>query len=278
MREDRSLGRLPDDCSRRERSARGVDCAQRRCGQTRSRLTCRRASPTARPSSSPRTGRVVFLSGDIIAEEGGKWITPFDPKYVDGAAYTMRIGDEAFVSPRSRDDRKPGLIERLTQGQAIVIPPGQFAYLTTREFVTVPHDFLGFINMRSGLKMSGLINVSGFHVDPSYKGKLLFAVLNAGPQSVTVRCDQPAFLIWFARLDSATTAFSRAKDGFRAIDTELMGRLPAENASLTSLKAEIDKLDRRVSYTLGTLTLAGGVAVATIAGIIAGAVIHIWGS
>lgn len=191
----------------------------------------------------------------------------------------MRIGDEAFVSPESRDTRRPGLVERLNQGQAIVIPPGQFAYLTTREFVTVPHDFLGFINMKSGLKMSGLINVSGFHVDPGYKGKLLFAVLNAGPQSVTVRCDQPAFLIWFAHLDDATTKFARTKGGgFAAIDTELMGRLPAENASLTSLKAEIVKLDRRVSYALGILTLAGGVAVAAIAGVIASAVINSWGN
>ena len=220
----------------------------------------------------------MFLSGDIIAKHGGNWITPFDPERVDGAAYTMRIGDEAFVSPESRDTRKPGLVERLSQGEAIVIPPGQFAYLTTREFMTVPHDFLGFINMKSGLKMSGLVNVSGFHVDPGYKGKLLFAVLNAGPQSVTVRCDQPAFLIWFARLDRATTKFARMKGGFASVDTELMGRLPAENASLPSLKAEIDKLDRRVSYALGILTLAGGVAVAAVAGIIAGAVISSWGS
>ena len=220
----------------------------------------------------------MFLSGDIIAAHGGKWITPFDRERVDGAAYTMRIGDEAFVSPESRDTRRPSLVERLNQGEPIVIPPGQFAYLTTREFVTVPHDFLGFINMKSGLKMSGLINVSGFHVDPGYRGKLLFAVLNAGPQSVTVRCDQPAFLIWFTRLDRATTKFARTKGGFAAVDTELMGRLPAENASVTSLKSEIDELGRRVSYALGILTLAGGVAVAAIAGIITGAVINSWGS
>lgn len=108
----------------------------------------------------------MFLSGDILADHGKKWITPFDADLVDGAAYTMRIGDEAFVSPESRDTLKPGLSERLSRGQPIVIPPGQFAYLTTREFITLPHDFLGLINMKSGLKMSGLINVSGFHVDP----------------------------------------------------------------------------------------------------------------
>ena len=222
----------------------------------------------------------MFLSGDIIAEYGGEWITPFDSKRVDGAAYTMRIGDEAFVSPESRDTRRPSLVERLNQGEPIVIPPGQFAYLTTREFVTVPHDLLGFINMKSKLKNSGLVNVSGFHVDPGYRGKLLFAVLNAGPQSVTVRCDQPAFLIWFARLDEATTKFARPKEkgGFTAIDTELMGLLPAENASLTSLKDDIDSLDRRLSYTLGALALAGALAVTTIGGLIYTAISGNWGS
>lgn len=219
----------------------------------------------------------MFVSGDMIADRGNEWMSPFNKEQVDGAAYTMRIGDEAFVSPLNRDARKPGLVERLTQGKAIVIPPGQFAYLTTREFVTVPHDYLGFINMKSGLKMSGLVNVSGFHVDPGYKGKLLFAVLNAGPQSITVRCDQLAFLIWFAPLEGATAKYARTKAGFREIDTELMGRLPAENASISSLKAEIEQLSRRVSYALGILTLAGGVGVAAIAGVIASAVAKSWG-
>ncbi len=219
----------------------------------------------------------MFLSGDVIAEECKSWIVPFDPSRVDGAAYTMRIGDEAFVSPDSREARKPGLAERLNQGEPIVIPPGQFAYLTTREQVTIPHDVLGFINMRSGLKMSGLVNVSGFHVDPGYSGKLLFAVLNAGPQSITVRCDQPAFLIWFSRIEGASEKYARQKAGFRAIDTELMGRLPAENASVVSLSERMDQLDRRLSYVLGLLTLAGGFAVAVVSGVMASAIFRVWG-
>lgn len=210
----------------------------------------------------------MFLSGDIIAEDGGAWINPFDPERVDGAAYTMRIGDEAFVSPESRDTREPGLLQRLNQGAPIVIPPGQFAYLTTREFVSLPHDFLGFINMKSGLKNSGLVNVSGFHVDPGYKGKLLFAVFNAGPQAVTVRCDQPTFLIWFARLDGATEKYARKKSGFRAIDTELMGLLPSETASVNSLNRRMDQLDRRLFYVTTGVAL-----VSSVLGAIVGALI-----
>ena len=219
----------------------------------------------------------MFLSGDIIAKHGSAWIIPFDPSRVDGAAYTMRIGDEAFVSPEGRDTRKSGLVQRLEHKAPIVIPPGQFAYLTTREFITVPNDILGFINMKSRLKISGLVNVSGFHVDPGYKGKLLFAVFNAGPQTVTVRCDQDAFLIWFARLESATDNYARNKPGFQEIDTTLMGLIPAETASLNSLNKRMDKLERRISYVRGILSLTALVVTAAAAGVIAGTALKIWG-
>jgi dCTP deaminase len=158
-----------------------------------------------------------------------------------------------------------------------VIPPGQFAYLTTREFITLPYDYIGFINMKSGLKNSGLVNVSGFHVDPGYKGKLLYAVFNAGPQTVTVRCDQDAFLIWFARLDGATENYARTKAGFREIDTTLMGLIPAEAASLNSLNKRIDQLDRRITNTVGILSLTGGIIFAAIASVIAGVALKVWG-
>lgn len=211
----------------------------------------------------------MFLSGDLVADQGGGWITPFDRERVDGAAYTLRIGDEAFVSPEGRDTRKPGLVQRLEHKAPIVIPPGQFAYLTTREFVTLPHDLLGFINMKSTLKNSGLVNVSGFHVDPGYKGKLLFAIFNAGPQTVTVRCDQDAFLIWFARLDGATEKYARKKPGFLEIDTTLMGLLPTETASLNSINKRMDQIERRISYAVGILSLAGAFAVAAVSGLVA---------
>jgi dCTP deaminase len=219
----------------------------------------------------------MFLSGNMIAAHGSKWIMPFDPGRVDCAAYTLRIGDEAFVSPEGRDTRKPGLVQRLEHKAPIVIPPGQFAYLTTREHVTIPHDFLGFINMKSGLKNSGLVNVSGFHVDPGYTGKILFAIFNAGPQTVTVRCGQDAFLIWFARLEGATEAYARKKGGFREIDTTLMSLIPTETASLNSLSRRMDQIERSISYTKGILTLAGGFAVAAISGVIASIVIKSWG-
>ena len=50
----------------------------------------------------------------------------------------------------------------------------------TKESIEVPLDALGLISIRSKYKLKGLINVSGFHVDPGFRGSLVFAVYNAG--------------------------------------------------------------------------------------------------
>lgn len=62
----------------------------------------------------------------------------------------------------------------------------------------------------SGLKNSGLVNISGFHVDPG-KGKLLFAIFNGGPQTVAVCRDQNALMIWFAGLEGAMDGYALKK-------------------------------------------------------------------
>ena len=49
----------------------------------------------------------------------------------------------------------------------------------------------------------GLVNVSGFHVDPGWEGPLIFAVFNGGPSPVTVKRLDELFHIWFADLDDA---------------------------------------------------------------------------
>jgi hypothetical protein len=49
------------------------------------------------------------------------------------------------------------------QSEAFTIPPGQFAFLLTKEVVSVPADALAFISIRVKTKFRGLVNVSGWH-------------------------------------------------------------------------------------------------------------------
>lgn len=178
---------------------------------------------------------MAFWSGEKLEEELPKLIEPFDPKAIDCAAYTLHVGDEIYVSPdREVSDPTRHTKQRLSDGAGFTIPPGQFAFLSTREVVTVPAKALAFMSIKARLKFSGLINISGFHVDPGYSGKLLFSVLNAGPKPLHLTQGQPLFLVWYADLDQATEK-KKTDPGFTGIDPALINGISGEILSLQSL-------------------------------------------
>jgi len=145
---------------------------------------------------------MAFWSGETLEHRLPNLIEPFFERRVDCAAYTLSIGREVYVSPNDQT-MDPGsvTIRQLADGDAFTIPPGQFAFLLTDEIVRVPPDAMAWISMEARIKWRGLVNVSGFHVDPGFHGRLVFAVFNAGPVPVHLRQGQAAFLIWYAGLD-----------------------------------------------------------------------------
>src|SRR5690606_791554 len=89
------------------------------------------------------------------------------------------------------------------RGESFTIPPGQFAFLLTEEVVSIPDNLMGWISLRSGIKFKGLVNISGFHVDPGFKGNLIYSVFNAGPSPIPISRGDPLFKLWIAELDGA---------------------------------------------------------------------------
>jgi dCTP deaminase len=140
-----------------------------------------------------------FWSGEKFAANPSV-VTGFSLDDVDANAYNLRMGNSYF---RTADDLggKEQKKTALSPGESFIIPAGQFAFLLTRETVNVPPNAMAFISMRTGIKFQGLINVSGFHVDPGYSGKLIYAVYNASPSPVQICEGDPIFKIWFADLD-----------------------------------------------------------------------------
>src|SRR4051794_30261303 len=83
----------------------------------------------------------------------------FDATQVQQASYDLRLGEQIHLVGKTPD--------RLTDGKPYFsIAPGQFALLTCFERLTMPDDLFAFITLKSTYKMQGLINISGFHVDP----------------------------------------------------------------------------------------------------------------
>lgn len=189
-----------------------------------------------------------FWSGETLKARLPGLIEPFDSNAVDCAAYTLRIGHEIYVSP-DREVSNPARHskQRLADGQGFTIPPGQFAFLCTAERVKVPDVALAFISIKARSKFSGLINISGFHVDPGYEGTLLFSVLNAGPKPLHLQQGQPLFLIWYADLDHATEMKKQPTDGFDGIDPDLINRISGEILSLQSLSDKQRALEQDIN-------------------------------
>jgi dCTP deaminase len=167
----------------------------------------------------------------------------FQESLLRQASYDLRLGPEIYIvgeqAPRMLDDDEP----------YATLPPGQFAILTCYEEITMPRDLIAFISVRSKFKLEGLVNISGFHVDPTFRGRLRFAVQNVGPTDMRIKYLEPTFTIFFAQLSSDDIEQARddQKDieypqGARGIllqDVQLLG---GSSLSLVSLQKEVERL------------------------------------
>lgn len=200
-------------------------------------------------------------------------ITPFDLDRIRYGAYELSLGHEAFVTSDDKE-RKQSLEEK----EQLVIPPGQFGLLLSEEEVHVPDDAIGFISIKAGIKFRGLVNVSGFHVDPGFSGKLKFSVFNAGSQNMVLTRKQAVFLIWFCDLDQKTKDIYHGDHANqKEISSEDVMRIQGKVHSpaaldkrLTdteiSLSKRLSDVERRIS-TINKIAI--GVASASIAGVLA---------
>jgi dCTP deaminase len=187
----------------------------------------------------------MFLSSDDIRVRLAELIV--DNGYqgcVKEVSYDLRVGDEVYrseeSSPEMLSDKAPW----------VLIKPGQFALVKTYEKVNVPKDLVGFISIKSAYKFQGLINVSGFHVDPTFNGHLLFAVQNVGPNDIRLRYQEPAFMMMWAKLLKDYAGPPRPT-GYSQIPVNLMAQLGGGSITLSALKVEMDRLNTQVKFFIG---------------------------
>ena len=162
-------------------------------------------------------------------------ITPYREERAIRCAYELGVGPEAFITSKSDETT------HLPVGKKVSIPPGQFGLLITKETVYVPETAIAFISIRASVKFKGLINVSGFHVDPGFRGQLKFAVYNAGSMTIDLDQDERVFMIWFADLCAATPdPYPPLATNTSVITSVDVGRLRGEVASPAELKKQMD--------------------------------------
>lgn len=153
-------------------------------------------------------------------------ISPYNPSAIKNGAYELSLGHEVFLT-----DDDPKRVKTLSEGEQITIAPGQFALLLTEETVHVPPDKIAFISIKATVKYKGLVNVSGFHVDAGFKGKLLFSVYNAGSSKIILSRGSRYFPIWFANLDEKQSYRGKHEHQFRIPDEPVEDLSQGEMAS-----------------------------------------------
>lgn len=176
---------------------------------------------------------MAFWSSQTLEGKLSSLIDPAKPELIDCNSVTLRVGGEIFITPHI-DDVFKTTKRLLTEDEPFLIPPGQFAFVLTEEGVKVPAEAMAFISMKSTFKMRGLINVSGFHVDPGWDGPLIFAIFNSGPSPVHLQRGMPLFLIWFADLDHPSEK-RKTQKGESGIPPKLISNLTGSMDSLHQL-------------------------------------------
>ena len=187
----------------------------------------------------------MFWGGERLKAELSVLIDDYDDVRIDRASYRLRVGAEVYVSPTGEpDDPRNKPKTQLKAGQGFTIPAGQFGFILTEEWIRVPVGAIAFISIRAGYKFRGLVNVSGFHVDPNYEGRLIFSVFNAGPGPVHLARGEACFLIWYADLDKPSDLEKRI--GFDSIPSDLTGRIASGLQSFAGLLSKINENDKKL--------------------------------
>lgn len=212
---------------------------------------------------------MAFWTSETFHEAGTEVIPEYDPSHVVDGSYELSMGPEGFVTGVGSTQKT--FLE--ARGAQLTIPPGQFALLLTEESVQVPATTIGFISIKSRFKIHGLVNVSGFHVDPGFRGRLIFAVYNAGGNNIVVSHGESLFLLWLAELDRETAhTYSGSRmdqDSIPNSDIMALGEATfspiAVNQRLETVEANL-QTTRTLVNTL--LTVAGGFLGALVVGLI----------
>ena len=183
----------------------------------------------------------VWGSGEIIRRcKNDNLIEPFDSRDIECCSYELRLGNEAFVTSFKNNKKKI-----FRDGDQIVIGAGQFGILLSKNKIKIPKEAIGLISIKAGKKFRGLVNVSGFHVDPGFEGYLKFSVYNAGSQDINLTVGEPLFLIWFAEVIGNTRTYKGNHAGKGTITSEDVMKIQGDVYSPAALGERIKKLEDR---------------------------------
>jgi dCTP deaminase len=188
----------------------------------------------------------------------------FDLDSLGGMVYDLRVGTEAYISSGKNTIR---LGQEAGKKDIVTIRPGDFAIIMTLEYVALPPDLMGFISVRMRYKRQGLVNISGFHVDPGFHGRIMFAVYNAGPKNLALRYKDRVFMMLFANVEDGLPTPGGPNMGQTSIPADVISDLSGPSVSPRSLDERLSRLEQ-IFYIVAipTVITVVGVVIAFLLG------------
>jgi dCTP deaminase len=198
--------------------------------------------------------------------EGLMAIDPLSEDCLQAASYDMRVGREAFVSGTDQ------VIDVANKG-LVIIDPGEFAVLVTRERVQCGPRIAGQLGLCSPYARQGLILLSGPQIDPGFDGVLVVRLTNLAPRRVTLAYEAPFLTTQFFKFSEPVAkpyAGSRqGQTGLQPSDVEEFSHpdsptLGGMVRSLASLAGDVSDLKTSVKWMAWAIPVIVAIGMAVV--------------
>jgi dCTP deaminase len=149
-----------------------------------------------------------------LMESGRLVVRPFEQSSLTPNGVDLSVGEEAMVMDGPSDGRRV----RLEPGVEFELPPVSHVLVLTEEYLELPSDVIGLVNLRSTYARRGLL-IPPTVVDAGYRGRLTLAVRGA-PYPVMIRRGERVWHLVLAESHPAGRPYSGRYQGS-------MGLVPA---------------------------------------------------
>ncbi len=198
-------------------------------------------------------------------------IEPLEGSCLQAASYDMRVGREAYVSSSKEkiDVANKGLV---------IIDPGEFAVIITRERVRCGPQIAGQLGLASPYARQGLTLLSGPQVDPGFDGHLIVRLTNLAPRRITLGYEGPFLTTQFFKLSAPVERpYSGSRQGQSALSAkDIEGTADPDSPTLGGMVKSLQTLARDVGSLQASVRAMAWVvgvglpAVVAVVGIIVG--------
>jgi len=176
-------------------------------------------------------------------------LDPPDLHRIEPASYDARVGNWAFAS--SSKERV-----NLKEKGLLIVEPGEFAILESRERIELDNKTAAQIGLRSEYARRGLLMLSGPQIDPGFIGILVVRLVNLAPKPIALPYEAPFLTLQFFRLaHDVEKPYSGPQQGQGGISArDIQELVDTEGLTLGQVMKTLSALAKDVAEVRGSIT------------------------